>query len=46
MPRAKGIAIVDSLAMDDDELRERLRASYELNLAKLTGSERAGLRKA
>lgn len=46
MQRAKWIAINDSLAMKDEELRERLRVSYEWNLAKLTKKERASLGKA
>lgn len=44
--RAKWVALTDSLAMDASELRERLRESHGLNLAKLTQKERAELGKA
>lgn len=43
MQRAKWVALTDALAMDDAELRDRLRASHALNLAKLTKKERSGL---
>ncbi len=43
MQRAQWVALTDALAMEETELRERLRHSYELNLAKLTKKERAGL---
>ncbi len=46
MQRAKWVALTDSLAMEEAELRDRLRTSHALNLAKLTKKERAGLAEA
>ena len=46
MQRAKWVALIDSLAMDDAELRHRLQAPHARNLAKFTKKERAELGKA
>ena len=43
LERAKWVAVTDPIAIDESELRERLRTSHGLNLAKLTKRERASL---